>query len=309
MRAAPRRAALLLAMGVAACAPLMPPAPPSPPPPVTEVPVPESPEVAALRAYFAQVQDTLLSRGLMRTDDGRRDAPWGARQLADNFIRIALYDEFRSTAGGFVAQETESRLRRWVAPVRVSLRFGDSVPEARRATERARVASYLARLQAVTGHPITLAAGPGNFVVAYVNEEERRGLAPVMRAAMPGMGANEIAAFTAMPTSTYCQVSAMSEIGTDVYIRAFAVIRAEHPDLLSLACLHEEVAQGLGLPNDSRRARPSVFNDDQEFAMLTPMDEAMLGMLYDPRLRPGMTPAEARPIVEVLARERTGGDS
>jgi hypothetical protein len=44
------------------------------------------------------------------------------------------------------------------------------------------------------------------------------------------------------------------------------VIRAEHPDLLRLSCLHEEIAQGLGLPNDSPRARPSIFNDDEEFA-------------------------------------------
>ena len=40
------------------------------------------------------------------------------------------------------------------------------------------------------------------------------------------------------------------------YTRAFAVIRAEHPDLLRLSCLHEEIAQGLGLANDSPRARP-----------------------------------------------------
>jgi hypothetical protein len=311
MRLAPRLAALACAAGVAACEPVVAPAPPPAPVPAPAVPVPQpdSAPVAALRAYYAEVQRTLLSRGLMRTDTGARDAPWGARQLAETFLRIALFDEFQATRDGFVAQETASRLRRWSVPVRVSLRFGDSFPLALRATERARVASYLARLQSVTGHPISLTDGPGNFVIAYVNEDERPGLVAAIRAAMPGMTGGEIASFIQMPTSTYCQVSAISEGLTGTTIRAFAVIRSEHPDLLSLACLHEEVAQGLGLPNDSPRARPSVFNDDQEFALLTPMDEAMLGMLYDPRLRPGMTAAEARPIVEVLARERTGGDS
>jgi hypothetical protein len=93
------------------------------------------------------------------------------------------------------------------------------------------------------------------------------------------------------------------------YTRAFAVIRAEHPDLLRLSCLHEEIAQGLGLPNDSPRARPSIFNDDEEFALLTDHDELLLRMLYSRELRAGMTLSEARPIAESLARRLLGGNS
>ena len=90
------------------------------------------------------------------------------------------------------------------------------------------------------------------------------------------------------------------------YTRAFAVIRAEHPDLLRLSCLHEEIAQGLGLPNDSPSARPSIFNDNDEFALLTRQDELMLRMLYDPRLRPGMSLSDARPIIAAMAAELAG---
>jgi hypothetical protein len=69
------------------------------------------------------------------------------------------------------------------------------------------------------------------------------------------------------------------------------------------------MTQGLGLPNDSPRARPSIFNDDEEFALLTDQDEMMLRILYSPELHPGMSVAEVRPIVETLARRMTGGDS
>ena len=65
----------------------------------------------------------------------------------------------------------------------------------------------------------------------------------------------------------------------------------------------EELAQSLGLVNDWPRARPSIFNDNEEFALLTRQDELMLKMLYDARLRPGMSEAEARPIVEQIAAE------
>ena len=78
---------------------------------------------------------------------------------------------------------------------------------------------------------------------------------------------------------------------------------------MRLMCLQEELAQGLGLGNDSRQARPSIFNDDNEFATLTPQDELMLKMLYAPELRPGMSEADARPIVESLASRLMGGET
>ncbi len=73
----------------------------------------------------------------------------------------------------------------------------------------------------------------------------------------------------------------------NTYTAAVALIRAENPDLLRLSCIHEELAQGLGLANDSPAARPSIFNDDDEFALLTTHDEKLLQMLYDPRLHTG----------------------
>ena len=125
----------------------------------------------------------------------------------------------------------------------------------------------------------------------------------------PGLSAADVAGVTNMPQSTYCAVLAQSRGQTGVYSRAYAVVRAEHPDLLRLSCLHEEIAQGLGLPNDSPRARPSIFNDDEEFALLTRMDEQMLRILYNPALRPGMSEAEARPIIFDLAARMMGGAS
>lgn len=65
----------------------------------------------------------------------------------------------------------------------------------------------------------------------------------------------------------------------------------------------------MGLANDSPRARPSIFNDDEEFALLTRHDEMLLKILYDPRLTPGMTERDARPVIETIAAEMLGGES
>jgi len=259
--------------------------------------------------HFAKVQADLLSAGLLRTDGGGADTPFTDRMLAENFIRIALYDEYARTAAGPVERLSESRLRRWVAPVRVGLRFGASVPAQVKATDTARVASYLARLSQITGHPIRLDDAAPNFWIYIVDEDERRALGPVISRALPSLSPGEVASVTGMTRSTYCLVYALSEGNSGVYNRAFAVIRAEHPDLLRLSCIHEEIAQGLGLANDSPRARPSIFNDDEEFALLTGQDELMLRILYHPLLRPGMTEAEARPIVQSLTSRLVGGAS
>ena len=85
------------------------------------------------------------------------------------------------------------------------------------------------------------------------------------------------------------------------YTHAIAIIRAEHPPLMQRACIEEELAQGLGLANDSPYARPSIFNDDDEFATLTAMDAVMLQILYDHRLQPGMTLEQALPRLHQIA--------
>jgi hypothetical protein len=292
-------------LALAACDVMVKPAPEPAPLPVPAEPTPKS---AAALEYYARVQQTLLGQGLLRTDPGS-EIPVSDRLLAENFMRIALFDEYRRGNDGFVRAETESRLRRWEVPVRIGLRFGASVPPERQATDRARIASFAARLAQVTGHSITLDDSAPNFLVHIVSEDEREALEPKLRAVLPGLSPGDVAGVTAMPRTTYCLVYALSEGSTGAYTRAFAVIRAEHPDLLRLSCLHEELAQGLGLPNDSPRARPSIFNDDEEFALLTDHDELLLRMLYSPELRPGMSAAVARPIVFSLARRLTGGDS
>jgi len=193
------------------------------PRPVARTVAPQPPSAASetTRVYFATVQADLLSQGLLRTDGGGRDTPYTDRMLADNFIRVALFDEYQRGANGFAQRETESRLRRWQAPVRVGLNFGASVPPDRQATDRARIASYLARLSQITGHPIGLSDSAPNFFLHIVNEDERRALGPVISAALRGLSPSEVAGITGMPRSTYCLVYAVSDSSSS-YTRAFA---------------------------------------------------------------------------------------
>ncbi len=269
-----------------------------------------SPESAALARYYAGIEARLVADGLLRADGGLVDAPYNAEILAANFERIALYDEYTLSAGRFIQRETPAQLRRWDAPVQLQAHFGASVDAAQQTEDLSILATYASRLSQASGHPVITVPEGGNFHVLYLDRDEQRGAGDLLRRLVPGIGQETIAEIETMPRATFCAVFAFSMPGgPPIYMQAIAIIRSEHPSLLRRSCVHEEVAQGLGLPNDSARARPSIFNDDEEFALLTPHDEALLRILYDARLTPGLSPEAARPIVRVIANELVGGES
>jgi len=302
--------AALALLGLASCDILVPvqPVPVPPARPAELGPVEQSEESKAIARHFARVQADLVARGLMRRDGGGPDVPFTTRNLVDNFVHIALYDEYVSHGGMLIARPTPSRLRRWEQPIRLGLTFGDSIPQAQRREDAAGIASYARRLSRLSGLPITMSRPEqANFHVLVLNEDERRSFGPRLRQIEPGIDSTALNAIVNMPRSTFCLVFAFSRGNSSSYSRAVAVIRGEHPDLMRQSCVHEELAQGLGLANDSPAARPSIFNDDEEFALLTEHDELLLKILYDPRLKPGMTPSQARPIVQEIAAELMGG--
>lgn len=279
---------------------------------------PDLPEIAqpsaasrALSDYYAGVERDLRSQGLLRVDSGANNAPYGPRELAENFTRIALFDEYVLTGGRLVQRPTASRLRRWSGPVNLSVEFGETVPQETRRRDIRTVTEFAMRMQRLTGLPVRVNSGGfANFHILILNEDERRVVGPRLRELMPGIGSASIRTIENLPRSTFCLVLTFAGASQSApYSRAVAVIRAEHPNLMRTSCLHEEIAQGFGLANDSPTARPSIFNDDEEFSLLTKHDELLLRMLYDPRLRIGMTAEDADPIIAEIAAEFFPGSS
>ncbi|WP_424978432.1 DUF2927 domain-containing protein [Leisingera sp. S232] len=278
---------------------LVPQARPAAPVPAIYTPSADS---AQLAYYYNTLERDLLTRGLLRTDGGGPDTPYDADDLAKSFETLAFYDEY----GG---ADLSGGLGRWTGPVRIAAEFGPSVQPSQRNQDRDRLAEYAARLARITGHTISSVSGRANFHVIFASLDDSAFVAERVRELLPAISPRDLSLLAAPPRSYYCLVVAGGPQGDPLsYTRGVALIRAEHPDLVRKSCLHEEVAQGLGLRNDSPRARPSIFNDDDEFALLTSFDEKLLQMLYDPRLKVGMSAEEARPIIRILAREAMGRD-
>ncbi|QIE44822.1 DUF2927 domain-containing protein [Pseudohalocynthiibacter aestuariivivens] len=261
--------------------------------------------------YYSRVQANLLAQGLLRSGGGGVDTPYSDNDLLRNFERIAFYDEYERNRGLARSNGQAGGLRKWTTPVRMKVEFGDSVPEAQRKTDVQNVVAYADRLARITGHPISAGTTQGaNFHVLIVGEDDRDAAVTRIQQLVPNINQSSVLLFQTLPRSIHCLVVAFSDTKDDhTYRRAIAFIRAEHPDLMRRSCIHEELAQGLGLANDSPRARPSIFNDDDEFALLTTHDEELLRLLYSPRLTPGMTAEEARPILRELIAQRGIGPS
>jgi hypothetical protein len=279
---------------------------PAPPvkPPAPVVAKPTSEKSAMLRSYFNDIQKNQLSQGLMRSDGGGGDTPFTADMLARNFEQIAFYNEYNATLTG---KGDKTSMRRWEKPVRMEIMFGESVPPSERISDTSAIKAYARRLAKVTQHPISVSGSP-NFIVIVANEDDRSALLDKAARRLPGVTTESLKSLNDLRRDTYCIVAAYAGgVDPNTYTAAVAVIRAENPDLMRMSCIHEEIAQGLGLANDSPTARPSIFNDDDEFALLTKHDELLLKMLYDPRLQAGMSAEEAAPVTRVITRELTGG--
>ncbi len=260
----------------------------------------------ALARYYERMQADLLVQGLLRTGGGGIDTPYSNRDLARNFERVAFYDEYARDQGLKRFEGVPGRLRKWTGPVRMGIEFGASVPPEQQETDRMLVAGYAKRLARITGHPISAGSRMPNFHIFIMSEDDRDQARQRALQLIPSISPASLAFFSDLPRSIMCFVITAGAQHDYEYTLAIAFIRAEHPPLMRQSCVHEELAQGLGLANDSPDARPSIFNDDDEFALLTTHDEELLRLLYNPALRPGMTAEEARPIIRRLLAARDG---
>lgn len=91
--------------------------------------------------------------------------------------------------------------------------------------------------------------------------------------------------------------------GLNGIVRSDAVVVADEGEFLFRRCLIEETLQGLGPVNDDPTLADSVFNDTSRHASFTRYDRHILNMLYDPRIRPGMSRAQAEAVLPAVIRD------
>ncbi|MGH6932175.1 MAG: DUF2927 domain-containing protein [Dongiaceae bacterium] len=217
----------------------------------------------------------------------RADGDLTNAQASANLIEIMFGSEFVGEATQIV--------RKWTGPMRIAIYALE--PE----RYRALVEGHLGRLRQLTGLAIELvdnkAAGQNAYVL-IVGRSQFYDLAE--RHLGPGKNPR---------TNTYldCFGYFYSAAGSGEISELTAVMPNFATNEQLRQCVIEEITQAIGLPNDSFTVRPSVFNDDDQFPDLTWQDELFLRMLYDPRVKPGMSRRAFEPLAHAIIEELRPG--
>jgi hypothetical protein len=208
-------------------------------------------------------------------------------EIMDGFFKIAFGAELQ------LGRRVE-RIRKFDEPVRVFV--FDQAKHKRKAEIAAIIADIRERV-----HHLDLAMTDdlqaANFVVMLVRKQDLR---RTIRSVYGRDRAREIE----RSLSPQC----LSGFGKDERYRirhAEVILPADADDFAFYDCAYEEMLQALGPINDDRSVPWTMFNDDVQMGFFDVYDQYLLNILYDPRIRPGMTKEEAgRLLPEILATVR-----
>ncbi len=245
--------------------------------------------------YYRSLASNLHSAGHLRIERAPADAPYDAETLSRNFHTIAFFYEFRVENGSVVPEQTEKPLNRWSDRIRYRL-AGDGVT----AADRREIAQLADQFGDLTGLEFEPVASEHDLLITIAGPRGRRAISDSLKSAGLPAFQEQYDIWRNTPGWICGATLGVDPDNPSVLTAAHIFMASELNGTLRRACLHEEFAQALGLTNDSPRARPSVFNDDQEFALITTHDALLLQILYDPRLTPGMTATEAMPTVNQI---------
>ncbi len=87
--------------------------------------------------------------------------------------------------------------------------------------------------------------------------------------------------------------------------RSDVILTVDNGDFIFLDCAYEELLQSLGPINDTTSVPWTMFNDNVSMGFFGIYDQYILNLLYDPRVKAGMTVAEVKEVLpDVLADVR-----
>jgi hypothetical protein len=200
-------------------------------------------------------------------------------EIVDGFFKIAFGAELRLTGGA-------DRIRKFEGPVRV---FVDDRAQADR---RDLIAAVVADIGEHVDHldlALTDDRRAANVVVTLVRN---RDLKRTIRSFYGPGRAKQIE----QRLTPEC-LSGFSEDPQHRIRRAEVILTIDGGDFRFLDCAYEELLQALGPINDDRSVPWTMFNDEVQMGFFDVYDQYLLNILYDSRVRPGMTRAEVKALL------------
>ncbi|PWT87224.1 MAG: hypothetical protein C5B56_10920 [Proteobacteria bacterium] len=208
-------------------------------------------------------------------------------EIVDGFLKTAFGAEYH--LAGHV-----DRIRKFDAPVRV---YAESDGRADRKAQLAKVVADIARRVQHLDIAMTDDAEAANVRVKLVRD---RDLYRTISAFYGAEKAREIRSSLDPQCLSGFRKNENFEIEhSDV------ILTVDNGDFVFLDCAYEELLQSLGPINDTSSVPWTMFNDNVSMGYFDVYDQYILNLLYDPRIKAGMTVPEVRAVLpEVLAEVR-----
>jgi hypothetical protein len=227
----------------------------------------------------AENPDIASRRAAERTD-------FSNDEIREGFFKIAFGAELQ-------LDKPAGRVRKFDEPVRIFV-------ETANADRRNELANVVADIRARVNHldiDVTNDRRAANLVVRLVPERK-------LKTTIRALYGNDKAKRIQQALNPEC----LSGIGKDERFRirrAEAILPTDAGDFTFYDCAYEELLQALGAINDDASVPWTMFNDDVQMGFFDVYDQYLLNILYDPRIKPGMTKDEVDAVLpDILSSAR-----
>ena len=209
-----------------------------------------------------------------------------ADYIKSSFIDIALGREYD--------KQQQSRLVRWKKPIKVHI----SSDSGNAKLQKELLAVQIRHLANITGHPIEfdVPLAQSNIAIVFTQYKQMR---------------NKVSQYMGDPKNYETALAEAICLGTfknnrrgEIFKGAIIIpVDYARQNARFLDCIIEEITQLLGLPNDSDKVFPSIFNDNSIDAYLSPLDYILLKILYSPRLNAGMSTTQVNHQLDLVIHD------
>ena len=247
---------------------------------------------------FAFLLVLLVMTAAALAASGKRPAPAGAlhgapaeytrfsaAELKRGFMALAFGSDLRIGAA-------PRGIRRFDHPIHARVIAGGSID---RAAAMARIVEEYARRVPSLGLSL-VRAPPADIEVRLINEKDFKS---ALRAAF---GAKVARTFIRR-TDPQCMTSVKSSAEGDI-LRSVSFVIVDKGTDVFLDCAYHELLHAFGLSNHDQHNPWTTLNQRRMVGYLTVYDHALLTLLYDPRIKPGMTKKQVRARLAAVIADR-----
>ncbi|HEU0083354.1 MAG TPA: DUF2927 domain-containing protein [Bradyrhizobium sp.] len=203
-------------------------------------------------------------------------------EIVDGFMKTAFGAEYH--LAGRV-----DRIRKYEAPVRV---FADGANRADRKAQLARIVGDIASRVQHLDIAMAETGEAANVVVKLVRDRD-------LYRTMSTFYGSERARELKSSLDPQC-LSGFRKNDKYEIEHSDVILTVDNGDFIFFDCAYEELLQSLGPINDTSSIPWTMFNDSVQMGYFDVYDQYILNILYDPRVRAGMTVAEVRALLPAV---------